>query len=203
MDFSEIPSWVWWAGGTALAAGVYWYWSSSSSAAQDQTAVDGSLAGAYPSLTYAAPAALGGSAGDSLGVGTDTSGLNALSTIMNSLAGPTQQEITTELNAATAAGVAQGAQTSGVTVFKSLLGYLNQHKGLHQIQATVPGLGTISVGPQPKKIVTKTVYKPTPKPVAKPKAPPLPKAHVVAAKPAVHVPAHSLSSHHTIAVKHA
>lgn len=205
VDLSSVPSWVWWAGGTVVAAGAWYWWSSSQSSqsADSGATTDPGYAAAYPTMTYASAPALGGSdLGASAG---DTGGLTALSSLMTSLAGPTQQEITDQVNAATAAGVAQGQQTASVGVFNSLVAYLNAHKGLKNISAIVPGVGTVQVGPTPTKVITQTKIKYVPKPVAPKPAPkpvPKPAAHVVAIKPAAHAAAVAKSSHTVSAAVH-
>lgn len=154
--------WLMYGGiGAAILGGYYVLFYLPNQAAQS-TATDATASGAYPDLTYAA-APLG--AGGSVPVGTDTGSTSSLAALMQAFAGPSQQQITDQLQA----GYKTAQLTSGVSVFDSLLGYMKAHAGLHAIQAIVPNVGTIKIGPQP----TKTVHVTTPAP--KPKIPPTPK----------------------------
>jgi hypothetical protein len=200
VDFAAIPSWAWWAGGTALAAGGYYLFviKPGQGQAQDTTSVDGSYTGAYPSLTYAAPAALGGSGGSDITTG-GSGGLDTLSNVLTALNQPTSTDIATATTNAYNSGVAAGGDQAGITAFTTLTNFLNQHKGLKNIGADIPGLGHVQVGADitkvirpPPKVVTKTkvITKPAPKLPAHP-------AHVTAPPPKT-----TVSSHHVTAVKH-
>lgn len=140
--------WLIWGGvGTLVLVGGYYYLSASSQPV-DQTTASGATT--LPDLTYAtAPLGatdLGGASGASSLGGSD-----ALTSLINAFAGnqqPTQAALDTQ--------AAEQTQSSAVSVFSSLLTYLNAHKGLNKIQAIVPTVGTVQIGPTPTKIINNT-----------------------------------------------
>ncbi len=134
-------------GAIALVAGYYYFLSPSQQPVDTGTASGGQ---AFPDLTFAA-APLGSGGGSPAG----TSGTDALSSLIDAFSGNNAQSLA-QINAQQAEAQTQ----AGVSVFTSLLTFLNAHKGLNRISAVVPQVGTVTIGPQPKTI-TKTVTKTT------------------------------------------
>lgn len=133
--------WIIYGGiGTLVLVGGYYYLSSSNQPV-DTTAATG--VSTLPDLTFAAPPLGAPTGSDGLG-GTGLTGTDALSSLINAFSNNDTQSAA-EINAQT-----QQAQiTASTSVFTSLLGYLNAHKGLHRIRAVVPNVGTVQIGPTP------------------------------------------------------
>lgn len=166
-----ITKYKWWLLGGAAALGAYWYMSGGSSASTAST--DTGLGQVSPDLTYAQAPISAGLVGTSNG-DAGTAALNSLADAVKGLAGNPSD--TTQL-ASIQAGVTEHTLDQGVSVFQTLTNYMNAHKGLKNIHAIIPGLGDILIGPQPTKIITKTITKKPPAPTPKPKPTPVTVKH--------------------------